>query len=155
MQGKIVLFLAVLCLGWATPGIAQTDEWDSERIQTMYLTFLAEKGYQGTVDSDGDVQFDYEDRTYFLEVNEEDPEFFRLVLFNIWPIESEAESVQVALACDAVNREMKCAKAYRTDSDDVWISVELFVDSPDAFRPIFDRCLNAIEDGVDTLVENM
>ncbi len=154
MQKKTIFILAVLLMGWATESMAQTD-WDSERIQTMYVGFLAEKGYRGTVDSDGDVQFEYEDRTYFLEVNENDPEFFRIVLFNIWPIESETESVQVALACDAVNREMKCTKAYRTDSDNVWISVELFIGTPDAFKPVFDRCLESINSGVDTFVENM
>ena len=105
-------------------------------------------------DGDGDVQFSYNDRTYFIEVNEDDNEFFRVVLPNIWPIESVSEGLQVVQACDEVNRSMKCTKAYVTN-DDVWIAVELFLSSPDDFKGVFDRCLAAIEQGLETFVEEM
>ena len=122
----------------------------------MYIKHLDDAGITGGfVDSDGDVQFKYNDRNYFVEVNENDLEFFRVVLFNIWPIESATESAQAALAVNEVNKELKVVKAYITNSDNVWMACELFVGEPDAFRPVFDRCLKVIDDGVDTFVDKM
>ena len=131
-------------------GLAQT----AEDIQQDYLSYLKTEGYEAWVDSDGDVQFKHNDRTYFIEVNEGDPEFFRLVLANIWPIESVTEATQVVHAVDVVNRQMKVTKAYVTN-DNVWVATELFIESYRDYRPVFPRCLRAIEQGVDTFVEEM
>lgn len=132
----------------------QAQQWSESKLQTMYLDFLDGEGMEGSIDADGDVQFRYNDRTYFIEVNEEDNEFFRVVLPNIWPIESVQEGLEVVQACDEVNRSMKCTKAYVTN-DDVWIAVELFLGNPDDFKGVFDRCLSAIEQGLETFVEEM
>ncbi len=129
-------------------------QWTKEKIQNLYTNFLIGEGLEGTIDSDGDVQFEYNERTYFLEVNEEDQEFFRLVLPNIWPIESIKEGLEVVQACDVVNRSMKCTKAYVTN-DNVWVAVELFIERPDDFEGVFQRCLTAIENGIDKFVEEM
>lgn len=153
---KNALSLLAFAFLWIAllPGL-QAQEWSESRLQKLYLDHLKDEGIEGWVDSDGDVQFKYGDRTYFIEVNENDPEFFRVVLFNIWPIESEAERVQVQNACDAVNRSLKCTKAYTTSNDNVWLAVELFVGRPDYFMPVFRRSLDVINQGVDRFVENM
>lgn len=150
MKKTIILALAFVF----TLGGAVAQDWSETEIQEMYMTFLKGEGIEGSIDSDGDVQFEYNDRSYFVEVNEEDQEFFRVVLWNIWPIESNSEAVEVAFACDAVNREAKVAKAYTTD-DNVWIACELFVGEVDDFKPVFMRCLDAIDSAVGTFVENM
>ncbi len=129
-------------------------QWSEDKIQKMYLDFLEGEGIDGTVDGDGDIQFSYNDHTFFLEVNEDDSEFFRLVLPNIWPIESISEGLEVVQACDEVNRSMKCTKAYVTN-DNVWIAVELFVDQPNDFKNVFSRCLEAIENGLEKFIDKM
>lgn len=152
---KVGLTMVMMVLGiFAFAPIAHAQDWSESELQEMYMDFLSDNGMEGWIDSDGDVQFDYNDRTYFIEVNEGDNEFFRVVLYNIWPIESNSEAVEVAFACDAVNREMKVTKAYTTN-DNVWLACELFVGRPEAFKPVFMRCLEVIEQGVDTFVENM
>lgn len=133
---------------------ASAQNWSESRLQEMYLEFLEDKGIEGWVDSDGDIQFSYNDRSYFVEVNEDDNEFFRVVLWNIWPIESQSEAVQVAFAVDEVNRVAKVAKAYTTN-DNVWIACELFVGHPEDFKPVFQRCLDSIDTAVDTFVGAM
>jgi hypothetical protein len=153
MLQKTVITLLLLVGSFSF--VQAQSEWSEKELQDLYTNFLSAEGFENWVDDDGDVQFKYNNRTYFVEVNENDPEFFRVVLFNIWPIESEAEALQVSQACNVVNRQMKCTKAYMTDADNVWLAVELFVGKPDAFKPIFQRCLGAIEQGVDTFVEEM
>jgi hypothetical protein len=147
----VVAFAAGALLAIAPPAQAQ---WSESRLQSLYQDYLDTKGVESWVDSDGDVQFEYADRTYFMEVNENDNEFFRVVLFNIWPIESDSEYVEAAVAVNEVNKQMKVAKAYITD-DNVWVACELFVGSPENFRPVWQRCMDVIDQGVDTFVEGM
>ncbi len=150
-----LVFISILF--WGLTFIPQTlsaQSYSESELQEMYLSYLKSQGMDGSVDSDGDVQFTYEDRTYFIEVSEDDPNFFRVVLFNFWPIESHQESVQVAFACNEVNNQMKVAKAYMAN-DNTWMACELFVDRPDHFKAVFMRCLKVIDDGVDIFVEEM
>ncbi|MEL6347490.1 MAG: YbjN domain-containing protein [Myxococcota bacterium] len=124
------------------------------KILTDYQTFLAAQGLSPSVDSDGDVRFTRNERGYFIEVNEDDPTFYRLVLYNIWPIESEAERMKALAACNQVNSQLKVAKAYVTN-DNVWVAVELFLDSPDQYKGTFDRTLRTIDRAVDVFVSQM
>lgn len=144
-------FFTLLFLFTTTLVSAQYSE---SELQDTFMSMLADHGIEGWIDSDGDVQFTYNDRNYFVEVNEDDPEFYRVVLFNIWPIESNSEAVEVAFAVDAVNRDQKVAKAYTID-DNVWIGVELFIENPGQAKAVFQRSLDVIESSVDVFVSNM
>lgn len=144
-------FLA-LCLttGFVAPAAAQTES----ELQTLYLGVLEQIGITGRVDSDGDVQFEYEDHSYFLEVNEDDPEFFRLVLPNIWPIESELERLKVLKAVNEVNQTKKVVKAY-TVNDNVWLGVEMFISKPDDFLGSLERQFQVLEQEIEVFVDAM
>lgn len=153
MRQLLIVSFCTIFFGLILAPAAQA-QWSEDRLQSLYMDFLEDKGIPGRVDSDGDVQFEYNDRTYFIEVNENDNEFFRVVLFNIWPVESSSEAVEVAFACNEVNRQMKVAKAYITN-DNVWMACELFVGNPADFEEVFERCLEVIDSGVEIFVENM
>lgn len=146
-----IAFSLIVCAA-LLPASAQAQT--ESQLQENFLAFLDDQGMEGWVDSDGDVQFEYNDRNYFIEVNEGDPEFFRLVLFNIWPIESQTEAVQVAFAVDAVNRQMKVIKAYTTN-DNVWIAMEVFLADINDYKYFFMRGLDVIDNAVETFVEEM
>lgn len=150
MRIRTFLF-AFAALLLAPAAHAQSSDAD---LQQLYLSFLEGEGIEGWVDSDGDVQFEYNDRNYFMETNASDNEFFRVVLWDIWPIESATESIQVINALNEVNREMKVVKGYVTN-DNVWIACELFVGEPSAFAPVWSRCMDSIESGLDVFVGEM
>ncbi len=151
---KRVLIIPILAiLAFSTSAFSQ--DYSESELQNIFMEMLSDEGMEGWIDSDGDVQFTYNDHSYFIEVNEDDNEFVRVVLFNIWPIESQSEAVQVAFAVDAVNREKKVAKAYSTNSDNVEIATELFINSPYDVHGVFMRCLRAIEGGLDQFISEM
>jgi hypothetical protein len=129
---------------------AQTEE----EIQMMYVSFLEREGYAPSIDSDGDVQFKREGKSYFLAVDSEDPIFFRLVLANIWPIESEEERVEVLRAMDAANAKTKVAKMHLV-KDNVWVSVEIFQKEVGDYEAYFNRCIRTIIGCVDNYLEAM
>jgi hypothetical protein len=123
-------------------------------LQTMYLNILEKKDLEGWIDSDGDVQFKYEDHTYFLEVDEEDPAFFRLVMANIWSIESEMERIQVVKAIDVANAKVKVAKMFQV-RDNVWVSVEGFQREVGDCEAYFERSLSVIDLAINYFSEAM
>jgi hypothetical protein len=133
--------------------IAQ-DFYTAESLQQIYLGVLSENDIEGWVDEDGDVQFEYAEKSYFIAIYEDDPEYFQLSMFNIWPIESHLEATQVLLALDTVNRDQKVVKGYTIDND-VWLNIEMFLSSPFDATVVFMRALETLEDSVDTFVSAM
>jgi hypothetical protein len=113
-------------------------------LQSLYLEILTGSGYAPVLDEDGDVRFRHEGKSYFIEVCENDPLFFRVVHPNFWEIESEEERVCVVHAANAVNGDVSGAKIFEL-RDDTWCSVELFLPSQEAFASVFDRCLLVIQ----------
>lgn len=148
---SILFSVFALLLAFPSTSFAQTEE----ELQEKFLEFLdRDMDIEGWVDNDGDVQFEYEEKPYFIEVNESDPQFFRLVLFNIWPIESVSERAQVLEAVDAVNRQQKVIKAYTTN-DNVWMAMEVFLNDLDDYESFLERGLGVIQSSFDVFVEEM
>lgn len=150
MSKFILAFAAIAFIGITT----NAQDYSESELQAMYQEFLTDEGFDNYIDSDGDVQFTHNDKQYFIEVNETDQEFFNLSLYNIWPVESTDEAVQVALAMDYVNARKKAAKLF-TKNDNVWIAVEMFLEQPDQFKGVFNRCLKEIEGAMDAFVDEM
>jgi len=146
--------LTLILLVWAGFSTTSLQAQSKEELQEMYTDFLDREGYNSWVDEDGDIQFKREGKTFFIEVDEDDAEFFRVVLPNIWPIESEEEREQVLYACDVANRRVKTAKIY-TVRDNVWISVEVFEKDRDDYESYFDRCIKVVSLAADYFVEAM
>lgn len=150
MNSKTIFFALSLLLGTAASLPAQTNE----EIQLMYLSFLEKQGIEGTVDSDGDVQFTVDDLTYFFGVDAEDPDFFRLALPNIWPIESEMERLRALKAMDSANARIKVAKIYMVN-DNIWAGVEGLQRQVGDFEGYFDRSMELIRQCIDYFKEAM
>lgn len=152
MKSKLTLWLAAFLFS----GLSLfAQDYSESELQSMFMSYLENEGITGWVDSDGDVQFKYNDHNYYIGVPGSDQEFIRVVLFNFWEVESNTEAIQVAFACDAVNREMKVAKAYTTSNDKVQIACELFLRRPQHLEPILKRCIDSIESSIDKFVEEM
>ncbi|KAB2813738.1 hypothetical protein [Phaeocystidibacter luteus] len=128
--------------------------YSESEIQDIYMSFLEDEEIEGFVDSDGDVQFEYHGRKYYIEVDEDNPNYLSIVLWDFWPIESTSEAVQIAIACDVVNRETKVVKAF-SENDNVVLACELFVESPRDMASVFSLCIASIEAAVDIFVDEM
>ena len=129
---------------------AQTNE----EIRKGFTSFLYEQELFSKIDDDGDVQFKYDGKTFFLDVNENDPEFFRMVLANIWSIDSEEERTRAYKVVNGINAEKKVGKIYLTN-DNVWVAIETFLDEPEDYKAYFDRSLKIMLECVNEFVEGM
>ncbi len=137
-------------------GMAQGESENAAKksLQDMYMEYLTEEGYRPEIDADGDVQFKAEGKTYFINVVEDDPTYFRVVLANIWPIESEDERAQCLIAVDYSNAKSKVAKSYLV-KDNIWVGIELFIAKPEDFKEVFRRSMGALSNGVAHFVTKM
>jgi hypothetical protein len=130
----------------ALPAVAQGNADVEKRLQKMYVEYLNEAGYRPFVDGDGDVQFKHEGSTYFIDVDEDDTLYFRLVLLGNLPEKFTRNAV-----LDATNyaTEMaKVCKIYLRDGGIIVADVELFFDRPEDFQAVFERSLSAIDVGL-------
>lgn len=113
----------------------------------MYLEHLREEGFAPRLDDDNDVVFKYEGKTFFLSCDDEDEPFFRMLLPAFWDIESEEEECRVLKAVTTVNTRMKVVKLI-VMRQNVWASVELFLDPFESFKSFFVRCLDLLVSGM-------
>jgi hypothetical protein len=120
----------------------------------MYFDYLSQEGFRPEIDKEGDVCFNCEGRSYFVQVDEADASFFRICFPNFWTIENQEERHRVLAACDFANRRSKAAKIF-TVADDTWGAIEIFVETPGAFKGVFQRCMSALQNAVRNFVENM
>lgn len=127
---------------------------DKQQRAMSYLLFLQAEGYSARIDEDGDVVYKKEGRTYFVDVDEKDDQFFRICFPNFWKIDSEEERQRVLVACDYSNALSKVAKVFIV-RDNVWASIELFFGDEEHFKPVFERCMSALENGVRNYVKKM
>lgn len=120
----------------------------------MYESFLVEQGYRPQIDEDGDVRFKSEGLTYYITVDEKDPEFFRIIFPNFWEIEDETEFMRVLIAINHSNSVCKVTKLFSIN-DNVWASIEAFTASPEDFKDTFSRSISALRNGVHLYSEKM
>lgn len=145
--------LALFAAAVFAPALSFAQE-TREEYQSMYVDFLKEEGYAPKVDSDGDVAFKAEGKNYYIEVNEDDSEYFRIVFPNFWEIESEDERVAVAFAASTASRKTKVAKVYLV-GDNTSISAEILLSDPASFRDHFGRMIGMILTALETFQEEM
>ena len=116
-----------------------------EGLQQMYISYLMEQGYQASVDSDGDIKFKAEGRTFFIIVYDDDLQFFSVLFPNFWEIESLAEKEKVFEVANYLNRSIKVVKTYiNPREDNVSIGVEIFLNKPEDFKVNFNRIVDLL-----------
>ena len=112
----------------------------------LYLNYLKDEGYVPRVDDDGDVVFKREGGLYFLKADEEDRNYFQLVFPAFWKIESDAEEEKARAAINELNANMKVLKLFVV-RDNVWATVEMFVDPIENFQGLFGRSIRLLASG--------
>jgi hypothetical protein len=142
MQIKKLSVLVVFILVCIANLSAQMSK---QELQNMYLSFLKDQGYQSNVDSDGDVEFKAEGRTFYIIVDSRDLQSFRILYPNFWEIESEDEKAKVIKVANYINRTTKVAKVYlNSREDDVSMDANIFISKPEDFKLFFRRMVDLL-----------
>lgn len=105
------------------------------------IEILREEGYCPSIDDDGDVKVKVQGLTMYIRTSDNDEEFLKVWLPNIWSIENDNERAKLHWVANKLNREYKCGKVYLTD-EDTHIVCEIFIsDTDNKLKSIVVRCL--------------
>jgi hypothetical protein len=127
----------------------------------MYLEYLRGQNIEATVDSDGDVAFQYELPDYgpmlfYIIVYEDDPQLFHILIVGLLEFENTRERDQAYIATVYATRAADTVKMYVNESGtNVWASGEVFLESPGDFRFVFPKMMSGFEMAFDTFVSRM
>lgn len=150
---KVLLFLVGFVCIFAGTVSAQ---YSRAELQRMYMSYLSVEGYSPSIDSDGDVAFKKEGRPFWIEVNENDLGYFRIGYLANYALDYEYEARQFPIAMDYANRRTKVAKVYSLeDGGRFMISAEIYVATPEDFKIVFNRMINAINKARENFLDKM
>ncbi|MDR0599456.1 MAG: YbjN domain-containing protein [Treponema sp.] len=142
MVNKRVVVLMGCILVFAANVNAQVSK---KQLQDMYVMYLRDEGYRPSVDSDGDVVFKAEGLNFYIDVDDEDLESFRVVLPKFWELESPEERIRAYEVANYINRTTKVAKVFIISSeDDVSMDANIYIGKPDDFKLHFRRMINLL-----------
>jgi hypothetical protein len=131
------------------------DSGKAKKGAERYFDFLAEEGYRPKIDAYGDVAFKCEGGDYYIEIDEKDEVYFRLVYPGFWRIKSDEELAQVKETALAVTAEYKVVKIFPEGDTNTSASIELFCSPPQTFTAVFHRCLRALRSAVKEFIARM
>lgn len=103
--------------------------------------YLSEEGYRPKVDEDGDIQFKAQGLTLWCTGDKDDPQYFRIIMPNIYTVEGNRTKVLEAI--NTVCRDRKVVKAFLVENS-LWIAVELFASEDSNVGEYFDRLVNVV-----------
>lgn len=112
-----------------------------------YKAFLADEGYNPSVDADGDVYFKTKEGHFFLRVSETDPLSFILLYPNFYGIKGDADRRRALEAASEVNTRTKAVKVFIAGGD-TQATVEVLLASEGDFGALFHRALELLQTGV-------
>ena len=120
----------------------------------LFMRYLREEGFRPRIDEDDDIVFKFQGKTHFIETNESDESYFRLIFPNFWQIDTPEAESHALVVMSEVNAEIKVAKIYQR-KDSIHATVEMFIDPMEGFKQVFPRCLGCIQAAVAAFREKM
>jgi hypothetical protein len=143
MRGSKVLLFSLALLALFIGNVSA--QYSRAELQKMYMSYLTAEGYAPSIDSDGDVAFRREGRPFWIEVNEDDLEYFRIGYLANYSLDYDYEVYQFPIAINYATKQTKVAKVYSLDDGGRFmISAEIYLVSPEDFKIVFNRMINAI-----------
>lgn len=118
------------------------------------LEFLRSQGFCPEVDSDnGNIVFKYQMLTFLFVNNDEDSDFFQLIMPNIYDVTDDNRDI-VLEAVNKTNLSLKVAKAAVLD-DSVFLFFEILLDQSPEVKDIIPRALSILQGTRQTFYENV
>jgi len=148
---KSLFLLSFFC--FVNLAYSQTDDElikkEKEEIRVSYMNYLYEQGYKPEVDSDGDIKFKVEGKSFFLMVKNK--RIFTLMRYLNFE-DSCSDKMK-----ETINQTTKgyynLTITYTKNCKGVIFSSRSFVSDPDDWHDFFNISLNSIKGSIDDAIE--
>ena len=125
------------------------------KLNELLLDFLQEEGYRPKVDpEDGEITFKSEGLTYSYFPDENDDQYFRLMLPAIYDV-NEDNKYEVLEAIDKTNFNIKVIKLYTVHDRSVWAALEILMDTTPEMNEIVPRAITLLRHARTDLYQNL
>lgn len=111
-------------------------------LKELMLQYLKEEGFCPKEDEIS-IDFKCEGRNYAFFYDEDDDQYFRLMMPNIFEVTDENRDA-VLYALNETNNALKVVKAYTPIPQAVWIGFEVLVDSTPVLADLVPRALSML-----------
>ena len=111
-------------------------------LKELMMQYLREEGFCPKENEYG-IDFKCEGRLYAFFYDENDDQYFRLMLPNIFDVTDENRDA-VLCALNEANNKIKVVKAYMPVPHSVWIGFEILVDSTPMLADLVPRALSML-----------
>ena len=108
----------------------------------MVFQYLKQQGLVPSIDDDNDIVFKYQMLTFVFFTDDDDQQFFRLALPNIFDV-TDDNRIAVLEAINEVNKIMKVVKL-TIPREDVWATTEIMMDTTPVLDDLFPRLINIL-----------
>ena len=122
-------------------------------LKELMLQYLKEEGFCPQVDEIS-IDFKCEGRNFAFIYDEDDDQYFRLMMPNIYEVTDENRDA-VLRALNETNNAIKVIKAYTPIPQAVWIGFEVLVDSTPVLADLVPRGLNMLRAAQQTFYEEI
>lgn len=117
------------------------------RLNELLLDFLQDEGFRPQVDeNDGEITFKCEGLTYSFMPDDNDDQYFRLMLPAIYDV-NEDNKYEVLEAMDKTNFNLKVIKLYIVHERSVWAAFEILADTTPELKDIVPRAIGLLRHG--------
>ena len=145
-MNRYFLILALLIISFSVQAQfnAVKKNMEQKPMQDRYVAYLNDLGYSPEIDKDGDIKFQYNDRSYYITIDIKDKQFFRIARLANLRLSEPSSISKVEKICHQVTRDAKVTKVYWSNGQ-IWASSEQLVAKPEDFEAIFERTLKLTE----------
>lgn len=105
----------------------------------QFKQYLGTKGVIPTIEAEEQITFLLDGLYYLFVYEKSDPNYFRLILPNIFKIEGEQDKYESLV--NNLNLRFKVAKTYINPDGMIWIAADQFIYSREGVDLMFERCL--------------
>lgn len=140
------IYIILIFFSFTTSVFSQNkDEFEKERekeeVRIEYMNYLTEEGYRPEVDSDGDVKFKREGRTYYIMARNK-----RIFWISVSFSKENACEQKFLLSLDKVNRRfLNVTTAVNSDCNSLSISSRSWIVNPDDWKYILTKSMDSID----------
>lgn len=110
-------------------------------MQSKFIQYLSSKNLAFQNNAEEQITFQFEELNYLFVYDNSDPNYFRMLLPNIFKIEEDNDKCKYGAIINEFNNTYKVVKAFVSTENQIWLSVEQFVYSDEKIESLFERCV--------------
>ncbi|MBP3763534.1 MAG: hypothetical protein J6I49_06635 [Bacteroidales bacterium] len=150
---KRILFLALAVMSAAGAFCQKNFNYEQRTLRDEIFQFVRNEGYSPSIDSDGDITFKKEGRSYWVVIDARDTSPMYVCLMQTFTYGSPYTRVNLNAVMGDVSRN-KMVKIELYDSNFA-LTADLYLTDSKAFTSIFSKAMSQIDNLRETVIELM